>query len=211
MIFYEESFNKEKLRYLRQYFFEQKRLLFLDGMLDNFGGHAYQNDPTMPGWATSPRACIDQILYLDFKNHEEPIRLIIDSRGGSLGAYLSLYDVMRSVKAPIYTAALGLVASAAVPILIAGETGHRSIFKTSRTMIHLGESGSEGTRAQQRSRLKAFDDIEGRYIAILSDHTGRSKEEIQEGMEEERWMNAEESKAFGMVDNIIANKGDIAL
>lgn len=143
MLVHEKDFSGRNIRFLRQLFFQEKRLIFLECQLDESGGAAYCNDMTMPGWAVSPRSVIDQIIYLDHVNNN-PITLAIDSPGGFVSHYLNLYDVIQAARSPIHTLAMGFIASAAAPILAGGFKGKRYIFESSRTMIHLPRGGAQG-------------------------------------------------------------------
>lgn len=199
MMTHDKDFDQRKLRLLRQGLF-QNRKLFLEHDINS----NYMNDPSMIGWASSARAVIDQILYLDYKDNA-PIILTITSPGGDTERAFELYDVMMAARSPIYTVAKGAVASAAVLILVAGKAGFRFIFPHSRTMIHLGEGSVHGQRRQMKKQLNMVDKIEIGYITTLARHTGKTSAEIEGYMEEEYYMDAEESKNFGLVDQIVPN------
>jgi len=208
MMVSDKEFKLQRSRFVRQVLFEQKRIVYLEGNFDQSHGLGYSgNDPTLPFfWATSPRAVIDQIFYLETKNRE-PIRLIIDHPGGVIKAFFNLHDVIIASQSPIYTIAMGLVSSAAVSVLSAGKK--RFIFPNSQTMVHMAKTTSQGDEIEIEKQRKEFLKIQKQYIDILSKRTGNSPEIIKEAMKEETWMNAEESKAFGLVDHIIVSLEDI--
>src|SRR3989344_4646783 len=184
--------------FVRQALFERNRMLYLEGNYDQSQGLGYGgNDPSLPFfWATSPRAVIDQILYLETQNRE-PIRIIIDHPGGFIKAFFNLHDVIMAARSPVYTIAMGLVSSSAVSVLSAGKK--RFIFSNSQTMVHMAKITSRGDEKEIDKQRKEFLKIQQQYISILSRGTDKSQEEIKEAMEEEPWMNAEESKNFGLV------------
>lgn len=208
MMVSDREFKLQRSRFVRQVLFEQKRVLYLEGNLDSSHGLVYRgNDPSMPFlWATSPRAVIDQIFYLETQNYE-PIKLMIDHPGGFIKAFFNLHDVIITARSPIYTIAMGLVSSAAVSVLAAGKK--RFIFPNSEVMIHMAKTTNQGDEDEIEKQRKEFLKIQQQYISILSKRTGKSLEEIKEAMKEETWMNAQESKAFGLVDNVIDSLGDI--
>ncbi|MDO8676369.1 MAG: ATP-dependent Clp protease proteolytic subunit [Candidatus Azambacteria bacterium] len=204
----DREFKLQRSRFVRQVLFEKKRILYLEGNFDQSQGLGYSgNDPTLPFfWATSPRAVIDQIFYLESQNHE-PIKLIIDHPGGVIKAFFNLHDVIMVAQSPIYTIAMGLVSSAAVSVLAAGKK--RFIFPNSQTMIHMAKTSNQGDEDEIEKQRKEFLKIQQQYIGVLSKRTGKSSGVIKEAMKVETWMNAEESKAFGLVDHIIVSLVDI--
>ncbi|GEM_PF-964789 len=211
MLVYDKDFKRSNTTFIRHMFFT-KRLLFLDCQLDISGGLAYCNDGSMPfNWASSPRSVIDQIIYLDSFS-QEPIKLMIDSPGGLISAYLNLYDIIRVSRSPIYTIAAGVVASAAAPILVSGESGHRYILPNSRTMIHMPRSQVGGDPAQVANQVREFEKTKNVYIEILSRHTGKTPEQIEQDINRlELWMDANETVAYGLADHVLTSFSEFAL
>ena len=202
--------ESRNFKFIRQALFEKNRILYLEGSFDTSGGMFYSgNDPSLPPhFPTSPRAVIDQILYLETLNHK-PIKLIIDHPGGIVRVFFNLHDVIKASKSPVYTIAMGLVASAAVSVLVAGKK--RFIFPNSQTMIHLTKGGSHGDEEEMEKQKKEFLKTQQRYIDILAAHTGKSAEIIKEAMKKETWMNSEESIDFGLVSQKVTNLEDIEI
>ncbi len=195
-------------QFIRQILGEQYRTIYLEGSFDDSRGMAYLgNDPSLPpNFPSSPRAVIDQIFFLNKQSHE-PIRLIIDHPGGAIDVFFNLHDVITAAQSPVYTIGMGLVGSAAVSVLAAGKK--RFIFANSQTMIHLSTGRAAGDEEQIEKQKQKFLKTQGRYVDVLSQHTGKSPEDIKEAMKKETWMNAEETKAFGLVDQVITNLTDI--
>jgi len=207
MMVHEKDYRQQNLRLLRQLFFEKRRLLYLEGQLDPSYGAVYAgNDPTLPGlWATSPRAVIDQILHLDHLEIKR-IGIIIDSPGGLVSQYLNLYDIIQTASSPIYTIAMGVISSAAASVLAGGTPGKRFIFASSRTMIHLPRGGAQGDDDDLEKQAKELKKTKDKYIGILSRHTGKTPEEIEQVINrKDHWMNAIETVSFGLADKVVEN------
>lgn len=208
MFAHSKDFHQRNLRLLRQLFFEKHRLIFLECQIDESGGAAYCNDPTMPTWAVSPRGVIDQILYLDSigKPEKMPIRVIIDSPGGYISPYLNLYDVIHAARCPIYTIAMGFIASAAAPILAGGFKGKRFIFPSSKTMIHLPQGGAQGDAEELRKQAVRLKKTKDTYIEILSRHTGKKPKVIEKAIDRtDYFMDAKETIEFGLADKLVTS------
>lgn len=198
----------QKSKFVRQVLFEKNRLIYLEGNFDQSRGLGYcGNDLTLPfAWATSPRAVIDQIFYLETQNHE-PIKLIIDHPGGVIKAFFNLHDVIITAKSPIHTIAMGLVSSAAVSVLAAGTM--RFIFPNSQTMIHMAKTTSQGNEDEIEKQKEEFLKIQWQYVNILSQRTGKSPEAIKEAMKVETWMNAKETVEFGLADRVVTTLEEV--
>lgn len=211
MMVSDKNFKRDNAQFIRNLFFK-KRLLFLDCQMDPSGGLAYCNDDSLPfSWPSSPRGIIDQIIFLDSLNHE-PIKLMIDSPGGFISAYLTLYDIIRASRSPIFTISAGVVASAAAPILASGKPNHRYILPYSRVMIHMPQSRVGGDTDQVDNQVKEFKKVKNVYISILSRHTGKTPEQIEHDINRlELWMDASETVAYGLADHILNSFNEFAL
>lgn len=205
MLVYDKEFHHDNQRLLRQFLFE-KRVIFLEG----FMGDAYTTDPTMPmGWTCSPRGVIDQLLYLS-SDRRKPITLIINSPGGYIDTALSLHDIMTTISSPIHTVGLGTVSSAAVLILAAGTAGKRFIMPHTKTMIHLPQGQFQGDTKDVAIAVKEFEKCKNIYIKLLAMHSNKQGNEIDPLIDRgDHWMNAEESKTFGLIDHIVTNLSEI--
>jgi ATP-dependent Clp protease protease subunit len=153
---------------------------------------------------------IAQLLFLEADNSERDIHMYINSPGGSVSAGLAIYDTMQWLKSPVNTICMGMAASMGSFLLAAGRPGKRSALPHSRIMIHQpSQNGGGGTAAdieiQAREILYLRDKLNGLY----SKHTGRPVEQIERDMDRDRYMSAEEAKAYGLIDNVIAHRGDI--
>lgn len=148
---------------------------------------------------------ISQIFYC--KSNNLPVHLLINSGGGAVTAGLAILDVLRTIDLEINTYCIGIAASMAAVILAGGDKGHRFILPHSKVMIHepLISDGIGGAASSvQRSvevLLKAKDVLNG----ILSEFTGKDREQIDEATQFDHFYDANEAKAFGLVDQVIDN------
>ena len=137
---------------------------------------------------------IAQLLHLESADPEKDISLYINSPGGSVSAGLAIYDAMQFIRCDVSTVCMGMAASMASVLTAAGTPGKRFITPNSQIMIHQPMGGAESRKCRER--------LEG----ILAKHTGQSIETIHVDSERDHWLTAEESKAYGLVDDIITTR-----
>src|SRR5688500_13517367 len=153
---------------------------------------------------------IAQMLFLDADNPEKPISLYINSPGGSVSAGLAMYDTMQFIKAPVYTTCMGMAASMGAFLLCAGAAGHRSALQHSRIMIHQpSQSGGGGSASDIEIQAKEILYLRSKMNELMAKHTGRPVEQIERDMDRDRFMSAEEAKAYGLIDNVISYRGQM--
>jgi ATP-dependent Clp protease protease subunit len=149
---------------------------------------------------------IAQMIFLEGEDPDRDINLYIHSPGGMVTAGLAIYDTMQFVKPKVATLCMGQAASMAAVLLCAGAKGKRSALPNSRIMIHQPLGGTQGQASDieiyTREMLKMRDQLNG----ILCKHTGRSMEDILKDTDRNYFMSAEESKAYGIVDEIIEKR-----
>ena len=145
---------------------------------------------------------VSELLYLDSISNDE-ISLYINSPGGSVTSGLAIYDTMKFIKSDVRTICVGLAASMAAVILAAGKYGKRNALENSEVMIH-APSGYMGGKSDEvtlsAKRLAKFKD---KLIDILVNNSNKSKGQIAKYFNYDKFMNAEETLAFGIVDKII--------
>lgn len=147
---------------------------------------------------------IRQLRYLEREDPKEEIKIFINSPGGMVSSGLALYDVMRIITCPITTICMGLAASMAAILFVAG--GKREMLEHSRIMIHdplIGGRGIAGSATQLDARVKDLMNTRMITAGILAKHTGRSVEEILEKTAADSYFYAKEAIAFGLADEII--------
>jgi len=151
----------------------------------------------------SAKHVIDRLLYLDLINNEE-IQLIINSPGGYVTSGFAIYDTIKSIKSPVSTICTGLAASMGSILLSVGEKGRRFIYPHAQVMIHQPSGGARGQASN--IEIQAREIIKTRELGarILADNCGQSFDKVMKDFDRDYWMNAEESKAYGIVDGIIS-------
>jgi len=151
---------------------------------------------------------VAQLLHLESEDADKDIALYINSPGGVITAGLAIYDTMQFIKCDISTICIGQAASMAVPLLAAGTKGKRYILPNSRVMIHQPSGGAQGQQTEIEILAREIAYVRERMNAILAEHTGQSIEKINEDTERDKFMNAEEAKAYGLVDEIFVRRGE---
>ena len=152
---------------------------------------------------------IAQLLFLDADNPGRDINMYINSPGGSVSAGLAIYDTMQFLKSPVSTMCMGMAASMGAFLLAAGSAGKRMALPHSRIMIHQpSQSGGGGSASDIEIQAKEILYLKGKMNGLLAKHTGQSVEQIERDTDRDRWMSSDDAKAYGLVDGIVANRGD---
>jgi len=153
---------------------------------------------------------IAQMLFLEADNPDRDIFLYINSPGGSVSAGLAIYDTMQYMKSPVNTICMGLAASMGAFLLAAGRKGKRSTLPHSRIMIHQpSQSGGGGTASDIEIQAKEILYLRAKMNELLSKHTGQPIERIERDTDRDRYLSGDEAKEYGLVDHVIANRGEI--
>lgn len=147
---------------------------------------------------------IAQLLFLEAENPEKDIDLYINSPGGVVTAGLAIYDTMQFIKPDVRTMCIGQAASAAALLLSAGTHGKRFCLPNSRVMIHQPLGGYRGQATDISIHAKETLLIRDRLDAILSKHTGKSKEQIHRDTERDYFMSGPEAVEYGLVDKVFS-------
>lgn len=150
---------------------------------------------------------IAQLLYLEAEDKSAEIVVYINSPGGSVTAGLGIYDTMQHVESPISTICVGQAASMAAVLLSAGQKGKRFALPHSRVLIHQplgdlphGQASDVKIRAEEMLRLR--DELN----RILSLHTGQDIDQIEKDTDRDFFMNPQEAKEYGIIDEVIEPK-----
>jgi ATP-dependent Clp protease, protease subunit len=153
---------------------------------------------------------IAQMLFLEADNPERDIFLYINSPGGSVSAGLAIYDTMQYMKSPVNTICMGLAASMGAFLLAAGRKGRRSALPHSRIMIHQpSQSGGGGTASDIEIQAREILYLRAKMNELLGKHTGQPVERIERDTDRDRYLSADEAKEYGLVDNVISQRGEI--
>ncbi len=152
---------------------------------------------------------IAEILFLEKENPDKDIDVYINSPGGSVSAGLAIYDVMRHVKCEVATVCVGMAASIATLLLVAGSEKKRYAMPNSRIMIHQTSGGFRGTFTDTKIYVDEMSKMFDTYVRILGERTGRDPEQIRKDCDRDYWMSADEAKEYGLVDEIINGKKSV--
>jgi len=154
---------------------------------------------------------IAQLLFLDADNPEKDIYMYINSPGGIVASGMAIYDTMQHLRAPVATICMGMAASMGAFLLAAGTKGKRSALPHSRIMIHQPSGGTQGTAADIEIQAREILYLRTKMNQLMSLHTGQSLETIERDVDRDRYMSAEEAKAYGLIDAVLApTKGPAA-
>ena len=146
---------------------------------------------------------VAQLLFLDNEDSKKPISFYINSPGGSVYDAFAIYDTMQFVSSPVHTYGIGVQASAAAFLLSSGEKGKRFILPHATVMIHQPSSGTKGKVTDIEIDLLEALRLKKLLEAIMAKNTGQKPSRIHEDMERDKWLSAEEAKAYGIVDSVI--------
>ena len=146
---------------------------------------------------------VAQLLFLESENPDKDVHLYINSPGGSVTAGLSIYDTMRFIKPDVSTMCIGQAASMGAFLLSGGSKGKRYILPNARTMIHQPSGGAQGQATDIEIQAKEILFLRERLNRMLSEHTGQSMEVIERDTERDRFMSAEQSVEYGLVDQVL--------
>ena len=149
---------------------------------------------------------VAQLLFLESENPDKDIHLYINSPGGSVTAGLSIYDTMQFIKPDVSTMCIGQAASMGAFLLSGGAKGKRIILPNARTMIHQPSGGAQGQATDIDIHAREILIIRQRLNELMAQHTGQSVETIERDTERDNFMNAEQSKAYGLVDQVFTER-----
>lgn len=154
---------------------------------------------------------VGQLLALEASDSTAPIRVYINSMGGSTYSALGIFDVMRSLKCPISTVGMGLVAGTATVLLAAGTKGERYVMPNTRVMIQQPYGGAMGSVFDVRVQSKELDRQRAVVSSALVELTGRTIDEISLATDRETYLGGQDVVDFGIVDKLAGDWGVEAL
>jgi ATP-dependent Clp protease protease subunit len=147
-----------------------------------------------------------QLLFLESENPSKEVSLYINSPGGVVTSGLAMYDTIQYIRPAISTICVGLAASAGSLLLTAGAKGKRFSLPHSNIMIHQPSGGFQGQASDIEIHAKEILKTRDRLNKIYVRHTGQDLKTIEDAMERDRFMTPEEAKAFGLVDEVLAER-----
>jgi ATP-dependent Clp protease protease subunit len=167
--------------------FIEQRKIFLWGAVDD----------------KTARDITNRLLYLDAVDQGKEITFYINSPGGIITSGMVIYDTMKMIKSPVSTVCMGMAASMGSILLSGGEKGRRFIFPHGEVMIHQPSGGGQGTSADLE--IMAIQILKAKQLGakLLADNCGHTYDKVMEDFDRDYWMDANESKKYGIIDSIL--------
>ena len=147
-----------------------------------------------------------QLLFLESVDASKDILIYLNSPGGSVYAGLGIYDTMQYINPDVSTICTGMAASMGAVLLCAGEAGKRTALKHSRVMIHQPLGGAQGQASDIEITAREIQKLKKELFQIISDHSGKSYDEVWKDSDRDYWMTATEAKEYGMIDEVLEKK-----
>jgi len=147
-----------------------------------------------------------QLLFLESENPSKPISMYINSPGGVVTSGLQIYDTMRYIRPRVSTVVMGQAASMGSFLLAAGEPGMRVALPNARVMVHQPSGGARGMASDIEIQAREILRIRTRMNDLYVQFTGKSLEEIEAAMDRDTFLEAEEAKEFGLVDEVFETR-----
>ncbi len=164
----------------------RERVVFLNGPIDD---------------GVSALICA-QLLFLEADNPKKQIDMYINSPGGMVTSGLAIYDTMQYIKSPVSTLCMGMAASMGSFLLMAGEPGQRISLPNARIMLHQPSGGFRGQASDIERHAEDIVKTKRRLNELYAKHCGRTYEEVERTLDRDHFMNAEQAKAWGIVDHV---------
>ena len=170
----------------------KERIIFITGGIDD-------------GVATSVTA---QLLFLESENPKKEVYMYINSPGGYVTAGLAIYDTMQYVRCPVATVCIGQAASMGSLLLASGQAGMRMVLPNARVMVHQPSGGYRGVATDIERHAEEIVDLKRRLNEIYVKHTGQKYDAIEQKLDRDTFMNADQAQEFGIVDKVYEPRGD---
>src|SRR6266481_3903094 len=151
---------------------------------------------------------VAQLLFLEADNPKKEISMYINSPGGVVTSGLAMYDTMQFIRPPVSTLCTGQAASAGSLLLAAGAKGMRFSLPNSRIMVHQPSGGFQGQATDILLHAQEIQNIKRRLNEIYVKHTGQTYQMIEDTLERDRFLTAEQAREFGLVDKVIEKRPD---
>lgn len=154
-------------------------------------------------------AIIAQLLFLESEDSKKDIKLYINSPGGSVSSALAIYDTMQYIKPDVSTICIGMAASGAALLLASGAKGKRFALPNAEILIHqVMAGGIEGQATEIEISARHILKLKDRLNQILSRHTGKGVAQVEKDTDRDNYMDVEEAKKYGIIDEIIKRKAN---
>tara|TARA_Y100000389_G_scaffold201960_1_gene245987 strand:- start:16 stop:687 length:672 start_codon:yes stop_codon:yes gene_type:complete len=147
-----------------------------------------------------------QLLFLESVDAKKDILIYLNSPGGGVYAGLGIYDTMQYINPDVSTICTGMAASMGAVLLCAGAKGKRTALKHSRIMIHQPLGGAHGQASDIEITANEIKKLKNELYAIISEHTGKSFDDVWKDSDRDFWMTSTEAKEYGMIDEVLKKK-----
>ena len=169
------------------------RIIFLGTQIDDYTANTLQA----------------QLLYLDSVDNTKDISIYINSPGGSVTAGLGIYDTMQFISSDVSTICVGMAASMAAVLLVAGQEGKRQALTHSRVMIHQPLGGVQGQASDIEIEAREIQKFKKELYTIIADYSHTPFDKVWADSDRNYWMTAQEAKDYGMIDDVLIRKNNI--
>jgi len=168
----------------------KERIIFLTGGVDD---------------GVSSLICA-QLLFLESENPTKDISFYINSPGGIVTSGMAIYDTMQYIRPEVSTVCIGQAASMGSLLLCAGAKGKRYALPNARVMVHQPSGGAQGQATDIEIQAKEILRTRARLNEIYVEHTGQSLETIEQALDRDRFLEANEAKKFGIIDEVVTSR-----
>ena len=152
---------------------------------------------------------VAQLLYLEAESPNKDISMYINSPGGVVTSGMSIYDTMQYIRPEVSTLCIGQAASMGALLLAAGAPGKRYALPNSRVMVHQPSGGFQGTASDIALHAREILDLKDRLNKIYVTHTSQPLEVVEQALDRDNFMSANEAKDWGLIDEIVKNRNEI--
>lgn len=152
---------------------------------------------------------VAQLLFLNSQDPKRQIDLYIQSPGGAVYAGMAIYDAMQMISAPVSTVAVGFCGSMGTALLAAGEKGKRYALAQATIHQHPTGGGAKGYTEDVRIATREQERLQTQLFHIMGKNTGHSWQEIEEFFRRDKFLNALEAKAYGLVDEVLGDASNL--
>ena len=148
-----------------------------------------------------------QLLHLESEDPDKDINLYINSPGGDVSALLAIYDTMQYIKPDVSTIVMGLAASAAAVLALAGAAGKRFALPNARILLHQPHGGAQGQAVDIEIQAREMIRLRKLLDSLIAKHTGQPLEKVEKDTDRDFILTADEAPGYGVIDEIISRRG----
>ena len=148
-----------------------------------------------------------QLLHLESEDPDKDINLYINSPGGDVSALLAIYDTMQYIKPDVSTIVMGLAASAAAVLALAGSKGKRFALPNARILLHQPHGGAQGQAVDIEIQAREMIRLRKLLDSLIAKHTGQPLEKVEKDTDRDFILTADEALEYGILDEIITRRG----